>query len=72
MLFPDVVKDFVPFACYVTPENGQHVLQNLRCVGNLSDQRLLNCRLDADDDKLKVTVDSLLLFGAKFTSGNEL
>ena len=45
---------------------------SLRGVGKRSDQTLLNCKLDADDDKLKVTVDSLLLFGAKLTNGNEL
>ena len=46
--------------------------KHLRCVGTRSNQALLNCKLDADDDKLKVTVDSLRLFGGKLTSGKEL
>ena len=43
-----------------------------RWVGSRSDRKLLNCKLDAEDERLRVTVDSLLLLGEKFTNGNEL
>lgn len=40
-------------------------------MGNLSENNVLNCKLDADDERLRVTVDSRRLFEGKVTKGRE-